>query len=352
MVMLNRKIARAAIAMGLVVVGLSLFCTVGAATSSIKEQIETQSGSFDQIMTFGSHLDPQTFDAMFAAAAARRFDTFAALAELQRSMTPLQKGQIAGHPDNGLETGIARRYTFDTNHLRVDDLNSEKSYIINCSDRSVTQLDHSSRRVVRVQLPERLLHWAGADEWVMPHVMGVQRPADSKATHISILGEKIGSAYRISIAAPGLLETQTSDTYTYSFDREMPAPPCTASDALTPAILSGVFGPNATLLLYKEQFAAYDVTAILPRNLPGNAFSSVQFFLNTFAKIEGTIIRGHPNRVIQSDSFKVPTGYTLMADNKRESGEEISSFFLRKIAIVFSFSRPSFISSLMHRELI
>jgi hypothetical protein len=266
--------------------------------------------SFDQLITFGRQVNAVAFENEFHRAESVHYDVFVALRELQRVSMLATRAPYVTPFDHELSSGVARRYSFRGDLLRVDDLNARRSYIVNCSTRSVIALDHNAHVASRVTLPNDVYHWTTGQPWVISKVSSAA-PV-KRVPVVSIAANFEASIYKIDIRVQAHRNSST-DGYIFRYDKNFPAVSCPASDVLPPTLISGVLGPQATMLLYKEQFAARNIHVDLPTvQPPQQGFSSSDFRLGTFAYAYGSIVRGDLTESIQDDIFEIPSTYRIV----------------------------------------
>jgi hypothetical protein len=266
----------------------------------------SSSGSFDQLITFDGAVDD--FSSSFARAASIRFNTLDALDSITRkSFQPEQLPSV-------LKTGIARHILFTGSRLRIDDLNSNHSYIIDCADSSVVDLDHTHALATRTALPSELMRWVQGN----PLSLRTVPPKALAPMHRTIFSDGVQFTIDAS-AAPGTV----TDTFAYRYDSKMPELSCDVLDSSRAMLIAGPFSPLTNLHMYMEEFnkkgetlSGYGLIRIANE---GDNFSREDFLVGTLGHFRGSIVRDNFSTKVDPAAFAVPATYRVVSVDVQDS---------------------------------
>ncbi len=296
--------------------------TLPAPTSSVSIG-QADSGQFDQLTTFQSadNRPPDgAFDGRFQSARALHFDVYAALDYLGQitathSEPPLPIGPKpnpiveATAPlhnatlDIQLRQGIARHYEVDghSNRVRIDDYNSEKTFLIDCNSYSLVTLDHKTHHAYYLFVNPLTLQ---TSRGTLRQIFVFGRPSNVSAT----INATAGATTTSLMSRTTLSGLVAGDDFAYRYDYPIPRMACGATDSNWLMQHTGVLGPFATANLYFWDFKSLGLNTSRPAGaLSGNDFTALSFRLGTIFAVRGSIERGNVRSGISPADFDVPS---------------------------------------------
>jgi len=264
---------------------------------------------FDQLISFGqvAPISSATFHEQFQKVAKQRFDVKKALAALEHDRMELV--EAPGGPKSSPPLMIARHYIYGESRIRVDEVNSQVTYFVDCDSATVTVLDQRTQHAVRVPLPGSIRYWSIGLTWLLKPSVAISPFGTPKETPVRVHGAAAGSDYRLEIDAAEGPRAPSTDTFQYTYGLSIPRIACSAADASSAIIATGIFGPLQTALVYQEQFAARQLKGIVELPIPtANNFSALQFTMQSFGTLSGQIIRGNVEETSHDDALEPPRG--------------------------------------------